>query len=72
MTTKIFPITGMTCGGCVRTVQTILKNKSGVSEALVQLEPDQAEITFNEAEISPEKMAEAIGKMGYAMQTANR
>ena len=56
----------------MRTVQTILKNQSGVSEALVQLEPGQAEITFNEAEISPEKMAEAIGKMGYAMQTANR
>lgn len=72
MTTKIFPINGMTCGGCVRTVQTILKNQPGVAEALVQLEPGQAEITFDEAEISPEKMAEAISKMGYAMQTANR
>lgn len=72
MTTKIFPVTGMTCGGCVRTVQNILKNQAGVAAVNVQLEPAQAEITFNEAEINPAHMADVLSKMGYALQTANR
>jgi len=72
MTTKIFQVNGMTCGGCVRTVQNILKNQPGVALVNVQLEPAQAEITFNETEINPAQMADVLSKMGYALQTANR
>ena len=69
MKTEIFPVTGMMCGGCVRTVQTILKNQAGVEQVTVSLENASAEITYNEADTSPEKLADAVGKMGYKLQT---
>jgi copper chaperone len=62
-----YSIKGMTCSGCVRTVETILKNQSGVSEVFVRLEPGEAEISFDESTTSAEKLATAIGKMGYEM-----
>ena len=57
----------MTCSGCVRTVETILKNQPGVNEVIVLLEPGVAEISFDETATSAEKLADAIGKMGYQM-----
>ncbi len=68
MTKKIYQITGMTCGGCVRTVTTILQNQAGVNKVEVSLDPGQAEIEYDESQTSPEKLAKAIGQMGYAMQ----
>ncbi len=67
MTTKIYPVKGMTCGGCVRTVETILKNQAGVTEVQVNLEPGEAKISFDEAETNPGKLAETLQKMGYTM-----
>jgi len=67
MTTHKYTVSGMTCSGCVRTVETILKNQPGVSEVSVQLEPGEAEISFDESTTSAEKLAASIGKMGYEM-----
>jgi len=67
MTTQKYTVSGMTCSGCVRTVEKILKNQPGVSEVSVQLEPGEAEISFDESTTSAEKLAASIGKMGYEM-----
>ena len=68
MTKQTFNITGMTCGGCVRTVTTILQNQAGVNKVEVTLEPGQAEVEYDESQTSPEKLAKTIGQMGYTMQ----
>lgn len=65
MTTKIFKVSGMTCGGCVRTVQNLLNNENGVEKADVSLDSGAATVTYNELVTSPETMAKTIGKMGY-------
>jgi copper chaperone CopZ len=72
MKTEIFPVAGMTCSGCARTVQNILKNQQGVAEAMVDLAHAQATVTYDETRISATAMAEVLGKMGYALTTANR
>ena len=68
MTTKTFNISGMTCGGCVRTVTTILQNQAGVNRVAVTLEPGQAEVQFDETQTSPEKLAAVVGQMGYTLE----
>lgn len=67
MTTKIFEVSGMTCSGCVRTVETIIKKQAGVQSASVTLTPGKAEVTFDETTISTEKIIQAVGSMGYTM-----
>jgi len=62
-----YKISGMTCGGCVRTVETILKNQPGVIEVSVSLELGEAEIHFDERVTIAEKFADSIAKMGYEM-----
>ena len=40
-----YSVTGMTCNGCVNTVQKLLKNVSGVQEANVSLSDGSVELT---------------------------
>ena len=68
MTKEKFKIEGMTCSGCVRTVSTILQNQGGVNSVEVTLEPSEVVIEYNADQISKEKLAESIGKMGYTME----
>ncbi len=67
MTTKTYKVSGMTCSGCVRTVQTILQNQDGVNMAEVSLEPSEAKIEFDESQTSSEKLREAVAQMGYTL-----
>ncbi|MBA2514395.1 MAG: heavy-metal-associated domain-containing protein [Solirubrobacterales bacterium] len=53
-------ITGMTCGGCAVSVKMAAKNVKGVSEAKVSYENGRAEVTYDPAKTTPEKIATAI------------
>lgn len=44
--TQAFSVGGMTCQGCVQQVKTDLQNDSGISEAVVTLDPPMAIVTF--------------------------
>jgi copper chaperone CopZ len=70
MTTKKYTVTGMTCAGCVRTVQSILQNQPGVQQVDVSLDQSEAKITFDETQISAEQLHDALAKMGYALVVA--
>ena len=57
----------MTCSGCVRTVETVLKNSEGVQEVKVELEGNQADITFEEDTTSPTVLADKLQSLGYTL-----
>lgn len=62
------PIRGMTCMGCVASVQLALSGLSGVREAEVDLLTKQAHVTYNPAQVGPDQMAEAVAKAGYSVE----
>ena len=65
METITLKIDGMTCGGCGKSVQRVLNELAGVQQAEVSLNPAQAIITFNSAEISTAALIEAIEDAGF-------
>lgn len=58
-------IEGMHCGGCAAAVKSALKNAEGVTGYEVSLEQKEAEVRFDPAKTSPEKIAAAVSKTGF-------
>ena len=45
-------VTGMTCGGCVKSVTRVLEELNGVEKAVVTLDDGKAVVTFDESAVS--------------------
>lgn len=67
METLTLPVTGMTCGGCVNSVQNVLKALPGVTHAEVSLTPGEARVTFDPAQTSRAALEHAIVDAGYGV-----
>ena len=65
METTVLKVTGMTCGGCVRSVNTVLKALPGVASAEVSLEKSDAKVTFDPAIANQAALRKAIEDAGY-------
>lgn len=65
----VVPVEGMSCQACVARVKKTLKNTTGVSEVRVSLEKHEAEIRYEPANTSAEKLVKAIEEMGYKAGT---
>lgn len=65
MTTQTFAISGMTCGGCVKSVQNALAQIEGVNSVHVSLEQHNAVIEFDESKTNTQALAEAIEDAGF-------
>lgn len=65
METLTLNIKGMTCGGCVKSVTTVLQQLPGVSAVNVSLEQNQAAITYDPAKAKPEQFKAAIEDAGF-------
>ena len=65
METTTIPVKGMTCIGCVASVQRVLKGINGVSKADVSLEQAQASITYDPAQADLQVIKTAISDAGY-------
>ena len=60
-TTKdTFRVTGMTCAGCVRRVETTLAALEGVDFATVNLMTEEAVVAYDPAQLSPETIEQAV------------
>lgn len=68
MTTQTLEIGGMTCGHCLRMVQQALNSLEGVT--LNDLRIGKAVVTFDEATLSGEAVAEAVRDAGYEVLSA--
>jgi copper chaperone CopZ len=58
-------ITGMTCGGCATAVKIELKRTDGVTSCVVSYEKGEADVIYDAAKTTPEKIAESISKTGF-------
>jgi copper chaperone CopZ len=58
-------ITGMTCGGCAAGVKIQLKRTEGVTAYEVSFEKGEAEVSYDPAKTTPEKIAASVSKTGF-------
>lgn len=63
MKTIVLNINGMSCGHCVRTVESAV-GKLGAN-AKVDLAGKKATVSYDEGRVTPDEIAEAIRKQGY-------
>ena len=58
-------VVGMACASCAAHVEGILSEQQGVRSASVNLATRTAFVEFDDAQISPEQMKEAVNKIGF-------
>jgi len=65
MQSATLTVSGMTCGGCVRSVTNLLQALDGVAKADVSLEAQRAVVDYDAAKVSVAQMKSAIEDAGY-------
>ncbi len=71
--TATLTITGMTCGGCAVAVKMAAKKVAGVTNVAVSYEKGRADVTYDPARTTPEKIAAAITKhSGFKASTGGK
>ena len=64
--TKIeLKVEGMTCGGCVKSIQNALGEQAGINEALADLDNARVNVEFDEAVIQEAAIKAAIEAAGF-------
>ncbi|HEC14816.1 MAG TPA: hypothetical protein ENI72_03565, partial [Rhodospirillales bacterium] len=59
------PVEGMTCATCAGRIEKVLSKQDGVSEAVVNLAMEQADVTYDSESIDVAGISEAIRKAGF-------
>jgi copper chaperone len=65
MQTVTLGISGMTCGGCVRSVANVLKALDGVAKAEVSLEKNNAVVDYDPAKVAVEQLRRSVVEAGF-------
>ena len=65
MQTVTLEITGMTCGGCVRSVTNVLKAQDGVAKAEVSLENKNAVVEFDPGKVQVDQLKRSVVEAGF-------
>lgn len=58
-------VEGMTCGGCVKSIQNALTSHAGVSKAVADLESKMVSVDFDPAVIERQALVQAIEDAGF-------
>lgn len=58
-------VTGMTCGGCVASVQKVLSALPGVQTVEVTLTPGQARVVYDPARVDRGALIQAVVDAGF-------
>jgi periplasmic mercuric ion binding protein len=58
-------VKGMTCASCPVTVKVVLKQQVGVSEVKMDADQSTAEVRFDPAKVTPDRLARAVTEAGY-------
>lgn len=61
-------IDGMHCGGCVARVTSALSRLDGVE--IRKVEVGAAELAYDEVKLTPEKVVEAVNRIGFTAREA--
>jgi copper chaperone len=67
MSEIVLSVTGMTCGGCVSSVQKVLAALPGVQSVEVTLAPGQARVAVDPARIDRAALVQAIVDAGFGV-----
>jgi len=65
METMVLKVSGMSCGGCVKSVTGVLEALPGVTKADVSLEKNEAVISYEAGKVSREQMVQVIDDAGF-------
>ena len=65
MQTATLGISGMTCGGCVRSVSKVLNALDGVAKADVSLDKRCAVVDYDAAKLDLDQIKRAVHEAGY-------
>ena len=63
--TVTLPVSGMTCGGCARSVEKKLTSTPGVTSAKVDLEAATATVEFDPGRTGLPNLVAAIEQLGF-------
>ncbi|OJZ19084.1 MAG: hypothetical protein BGP21_13500 [Thiobacillus sp. 65-29] len=67
MTDITLTVTGMSCGGCVNSVQNVLKALPGVQTVEVTLSPGQARVSYDDSRVDRAALVAAIVGAGFGV-----
>jgi copper chaperone CopZ len=70
--TVTLPVSGMTCGGCARSVERKLAATPGVTGATVDLDSATATVQFDSGRTEVPKLIAAIEQLGYQVRAAQK
>jgi copper chaperone CopZ len=70
-TSKTFVISGMHCPSCSKLIEMELGDLEGVSEATVDHRSGIAEVSYDDALVGPDVIADAVARAGYLVESAN-
>jgi copper chaperone len=65
MQTATLNISGMSCGGCVRSVSKVLNALDGVAKVEVFLDKQCAVVDYDAAKLNLDQLKGAVEKAGY-------
>ncbi len=65
METVTLGISGMTCGGCVRSVTNVLKAQDGVAKAEVSLERNNAVVEYDPGKVQVAQLKRSVEEAGF-------
>ncbi len=58
-------VKGWTCGSCAAATRIALKKLDGVENVKTESDKGEAVVTYDDAKVTPERMIEAVGRLGY-------
>lgn len=62
-----FKIEGMGCQHCAQKIEKALLNTNGVNEASIDFNTATLTVNYNEAQITPQAMADVVKEVGYTL-----
>lgn len=70
--TRVINVEGMTCGGCVKSVDIAVSQLQGVQSVDVDLEGNKASVTYDASTVAVEAIVEAIEDAGFDASVAEQ
>ena len=61
-------VQGMSCGHCVKSIEGSVGELDGVNQVNVKLDKAQVEVSFNESQVTIDKIKETIEDRGYDVE----
>lgn len=61
----VLNVSGMTCGGCAKSVNRVLSDIQGVNSVEVNWQQGQVRVVFDEAQCSVQQLETAIDDAGF-------